>query len=64
MEAAILEKGIITPFCIIGGPEGPQCHVEAAIAASKNRAMISYRSEGVATYSIERGYEIFETCNR
>merc|ERR550532_1363809 len=25
------------------GPEGPQCNVEATVAASKNRAMISYR---------------------
>ena len=25
------------------GPEGPSCNVEATVAASKNRAMISYR---------------------
>ena len=25
------------------GPEGPNCNVEATVAASKNRAMISYR---------------------
>ncbi len=25
------------------GPEGPNCHTEAMVAGSKNRAMISYR---------------------
>lgn len=39
----ILVDHICNDIAAFIGPEGPQCHVEAAIAASKNRPMISYR---------------------
>ena len=40
---AILVDHICNDVAAFIGPEGPQCNVEATVAASKNRAMISYR---------------------
>ena len=40
---AILVDHICHDVAAFIGPEGPNCNVEATLAASKNRAMISYR---------------------
>ena len=40
---AILVDHICNDIAAFVGPEGPNCNVEAMVAASKNRAMISYR---------------------
>ena len=40
---AILIDHICNDIAAFVGPEGPNCNVEAMVAASKNRAMISYR---------------------
>ena len=40
---AILVDHICNDIAAFIGPEGPNCNVEAMVAASKNRAMISYR---------------------
>ena len=40
---AILVDHICNDVAAFIGPEGPQCNTEATVAASKNRAMISYR---------------------
>ena len=39
----ILADHICNDIAAFVGPEGPTCNVEAMLAASKNRAMISYR---------------------
>jgi hypothetical protein len=36
------------------GPEGPNCHTEAMVAGSKNRAMISYRCTDAQIASKEK----------
>ena len=40
---AIMVDHICNDVAAFIGPEGPNCNVEATVAASKNRAMISYR---------------------
>ena len=40
---AILVDHLCNDVAAFIGPESPQCNVEATVAASKNRAMISYR---------------------
>ena len=40
---AILIDHICNDIAAFVGPEGPNCNVEAMVAASKNRAMMSYR---------------------
>ena len=39
---AIMVDHICNDVAAFIGPEGPNCNVEATVAASKNRAMISY----------------------
>ncbi len=34
---------LVSDIAAFIGPEGPNCHTEAMVAGSKNRAMISYR---------------------
>ncbi len=42
-SSGILVDHICNDIAAFIGPEGPSCNVEAMLAASKNRAMISYR---------------------
>ena len=42
-SSGILVDHICNDIAAFIGPEGPSCNVEAMVASSKNRAMISYR---------------------
>ena len=42
-SSGILVDHICNDIAAFIGPEGPSCNVEAMLASSKNRAMISYR---------------------
>ena len=51
---AILVDHICNDIAAFIGPEGPNCDTEATLAASKNRAMISYRCSDPAVSDKDR----------
>ena len=56
---AILVDHICNDIAAFIGPEGPNCNVEAMVAASKNRAMISYRCSDPEVSDKERWGQLF-----
>ena len=65
---AILVDHICNDIAAFIGPEGPECNVEAMVAASKNRAMISYGcSDPEVSDKTRWGFQcslsLFKYCN-